>query len=175
MTPRLEPLPPDEWDELVRSLATRSPEGDEKALNIFTTIDRHPDLFRRWLALGGALLDGKLEARRRELVILRTAHLISSDYERAQHEPIASALGIGPEEIRSLRAPLDSHDWPEPDLAVLQATDELHERYSLSDATWEKLCRHLDGATLIELVMLVGYYHLVGLLISALQIQIEKP
>jgi len=175
VAPRLEPLSLDECDELVRSLTTRSTSGEERALNIFTTLDRHPDLFRRWLALGGALLDGKLTARTRELVILRTAHLIDSNYEWSQHVPAAAAAGVDAAEIESLRDPLNVHSWLEADRVALEAADELHETFALSDETWETLSRHFDAPRLIELLMLVGFYHLVGLMISGLRIEIEAP
>jgi len=173
MPARLEPLPPEQWDDLVKALATRPPEGGERALNIFTTLDRHPDLFRRWVALGGALLNGKLDSRRRELVILRTAHHCQSDYEWAQHVPIAASVGVEQEEIDALQNRLDSHQWVETDLLILEAADELHETFGLTDRTWHRLSDHFDAPSLIELVMLVAFYHLVALMISALQIQIE--
>jgi alkylhydroperoxidase family enzyme len=175
MPPRLQPLPPDEWDDLLKAVVSRSPGGAEKPLNIFTTLGRHPELFRRWLGFGGALLDGKLEARQRELVILRTAHHCSSEYEWVQHVPLARAVGIDDEEIESLRGALDAHAWNDSDRVVLKAADELHDKFSLSDDTWEDLSSRLDDATLIELVMLVGQYHLVALTVSALQIQVEGP
>ena len=58
----------DEQRELLQSVAT----SDDWAINIFATLVRHPGLFRQWLPFGGKLLAGKLPARERELMILRT-------------------------------------------------------------------------------------------------------
>ena len=60
-------------------------------MNIFTTLVRHPGLFRKWLPFGGKLLAGKLPPRDRELLILRTGWNTRADYEWHQHVRIARA------------------------------------------------------------------------------------
>ena len=57
--PRIPPLPPGEWPEAVGDILGITPEGADRALgenNIFSTLARHPDLFRVWLPFGGYLL-----------------------------------------------------------------------------------------------------------------------
>jgi 4-carboxymuconolactone decarboxylase len=53
----------------------RARAGEAPTANIFATLVRHPGLFRRWLPFGGKLLSGKLPARDRELLSLRTGWL----------------------------------------------------------------------------------------------------
>lgn len=173
--PRIQPLPREEWDELLQALLSRSLGGAERPLNIFTTLARHPELFRRWLAFGGALLAGKLSGRHRELVILRIAHHCDSAYEWAQHVPLAKAAGIEDEEIEALRGSVSSGQWEATDLLVLNAADELSSDATISDPTWEALSRRFDDASLIELVMLVGQYRLVAMTVRTLGIQLEEP
>lgn len=173
--PRIEPLPPQEWDELLRALITRSPGGVERPLNVFTTLARHPDLFKRWLGFGGCLLDGKIPARHRELVILKTAHLRGSDYEWAQHAPIAQSVGVSMEEIASLRAPVEAGDWDAEETVLLRAVEELDHDDTISDGTWEQLHRRMDDAMLIEFVMLVAHYQLLATTLKTLRVQLEQP
>ena len=71
--PRLEPVPSDQWDERLTRLLTSAPGGTEEPMHLFTTLAHQPELFRRWLGFGGALLAGRLPGRLRELVILRAA------------------------------------------------------------------------------------------------------
>jgi 4-carboxymuconolactone decarboxylase len=172
---RIEPLPSEEWDDLLRALVDNSPGGTHRPLNIFTTLGRNPELFRKWLGFGGALLGGKLDERDRELLILRTAHRCHSDYEWVQHVPLAKAAGLGEEEIRWLAAPLEEGRWSHDDASLLRAADELHDEFGLSDETWAQLSSRFDPPRLIELVMLVGQYHLVALAVSALEIELEAP
>ena len=72
-----------------------SPGGTTEPMNIFTTLGRaDPELFRRWLGFGGALLSGTLPGRLRELVILRTAFRFGGGYEWAHHIELAEAQGV---------------------------------------------------------------------------------
>jgi hypothetical protein len=59
---RIPPLPEAEWTDEVRELL---PKG-RQPLNIFTTLVRHPQLFKRWTVFGGHILSkSTLSARDR--------------------------------------------------------------------------------------------------------------
>jgi alkylhydroperoxidase family enzyme len=170
--PRLAPLEAGEWDDFLSALVDASG-GPEHALNIFTTLGRHPQLFRRWIAFGGTLLDGQLPGRLRELVVLRTAARCRADYEWAHHEGSARRLGVTEEELTALRRPLADHAWPPDELVVLRAVDEMHDTGTLADDSWAAVHGLLGDAQSIELVMLVGQYHLVALVLRTLRIELE--
>ena len=167
--PRIPPLPEAEWNDSVTAVtAVTGP------LNIFTTIGRHRALFDSWIGLGSMLLfKGTLSARVRELAILRTAHLRSCAYEWAHHERIGQGAGLTEEEIAALRRGLDEHPWSRDDRAVLDAVDELNDTSTLGDATWAALAERFEENQLIELVMLIGHYHMVAFTLNALRVQPE--
>ena len=55
--PRLPPLAAGEWDGVLTRVLEGSPGGTTEPMHIFTTLGRaDPELFRRWLGFGGALL-----------------------------------------------------------------------------------------------------------------------
>ena len=57
--PRIPPLAAGEWDERLTPVLEQSPGGTDEPMHIFTTLGRaDPELFRRWLGFGGALLGG---------------------------------------------------------------------------------------------------------------------
>jgi alkylhydroperoxidase family enzyme len=170
--PRLPPLRPEEWDDFLSRLVDASG-GPDHALNIFTTLGRHPELFRRWVTFGGTLLAGTLPGRARELAILRTAVRCGAEYEWSHHATTAAKLGVGEDELDALRRPLDSHAWPDDDRALLRAVDEMHDTWALSDATWTTVHDRFGDAGAIELVMLVGQYHLVALALRVLRVEDE--
>ncbi|HAM03457.1 MAG TPA: hypothetical protein DCQ30_14715 [Acidimicrobiaceae bacterium] len=172
--PRLAPLPPGEWDDFLSRLVDASG-GPEHALNIFTTLGRHPELFRRWIGFGGALLGGQLPGRLRELVILRTSVRCRADYEWIHHEETARRLGVAPEELEALRRPLADHPWGHDDLIVLRAADEMHDTWTLAEESWAAVHGLLGDSGTIEFVMLVGQYHLVALALRTLRIEPERP
>ena len=167
--PRIPPLPESEWDDDARSLL------DGRAINIFTTLVRHPGLYRRWLPFAGKLLmRGRLEARERELVILRTAWSCQAEYEWGQHVLIAREAGLSDEEIRRVRDDVGAGGWGEADAALLRAVDELHRDAAISDETWSRLSASYDEQQLIELCMLIGHYHMVAFTLNSLRVQREE-
>jgi len=171
--PRIEPLPADERSEQVAELLD-SLRVDGVELNIFATLARHPDLFRRWLAFGGTLLyGGELPGRDRELLILRTGWHCRAHYEWGQHVRIARDAGLDDDEISRVIAGPDAEGWSGADAALLRAADELHHDAAISDTTWTALADRYDARQLIELCMLVGQYHLVALTLNSLGIERE--
>lgn len=176
-TPRIAPLPPEEQDaqarELLGTAGTGTPVPDAPAANIFTTLVRHPGLFRRWLPFGGKLLTGKLPPRERELLILRTGWRCRSEYEWGQHVLIGQASGLTDEEIARIKDGPGATGWSPFDAGLLRAADELHDDNRVSDATWDVLAARYDDRQLIEVPMLVGQYHLVAFTLNTLGVQRE--
>jgi 4-carboxymuconolactone decarboxylase len=172
--PRIEPLAPADRDDQARELlaTVALPTGSDETLNIFATLVRHPGLFRRWLPFGGKLLAGKLPARERELLILRTAWRCRAEYEWGQHVVIAKSSGVTDDEIARVRSGPEE-GWSEFDAALVRAVDELHDDGCISDATWQTLAGRYDERQLIEVPMLVGHYHMVGFTLNSLGVQRE--
>lgn len=169
--PRIPPLPESEWTDEVRELL---PTGGATGprLNIFTTLVRHPKLFKRWTVFGGHIL-GKstLPVRERELVILRTGWRCKSHYEFHQHTRIGLACGLTREEIAKLTRSAD--DWSGRDALLVRASDELHDDQIIEDATWAGLQEHFDEKQLIDLIFTIGQYTLVSMVLNTLGVQAE--
>jgi 4-carboxymuconolactone decarboxylase len=170
--PRIAPLPPDQRDAQAQELLGDAGSPGSPASNIFTTLVRHPGLFRKWLPFGGKLLAGKLSGRDRELLILRTGWRCRSEYEWGQHVLIARAEGLADEVARIKDGP-DAPGWDPFDATLLRAADELHDDSTISDATWDELARRYDERQLVEVPMLVGHYHLVAYTLNSLGVQRE--
>jgi alkylhydroperoxidase family enzyme len=147
--------------------------GGPAAANIFTTLVRHPGLFRKWVPFGGKLLAGKLPPRDRELLILRTGYRCGSEYEWGQHVLIGSAAGVAEDEIPRIQEGPEAAGWSEHDATLLHAADELHDDSCISDTTWAALAAHYDEKQLIEIPMVVGHYHLVAYTLRSLGVPRE--
>jgi len=172
-TPRLPPTVPAELDPAAQELLSGVTRPGSHATNIFSTLVRHPGLFRRWLPFGGKLLAGKLPARDRELLILRTGGRCRSEYEWGQHALIAKATGLSDAEIGRVQDGPDAPAWDAFDATLLRAADELHDDSCLSDETWQRLADRYDERQLIEVPMLVGHYHMVAFTLNSLGVQRE--
>ncbi|MEU4037873.1 carboxymuconolactone decarboxylase family protein [Streptomyces collinus] len=173
--PRLAPLPEDGWDRSTRELlAPIRRDADGNLPHVFTTLVRHPGLFRHFLPFGTHLLrDGRLPGRTRELLILRTAFNTRAGYEWGRHAPMARAAGVTDEEIRRVGAGPDAPGWSPADARLLRAADELHRDACLSPATWSALAADHDEAQLIEITMLVGQYHMVAFFLNSAGTRLE--
>ena len=174
--PRLDPLPPEQWDERLTRLLAASGGGTEEPMHIFATLARNSDLFWRWIGFGGALLvSGTLPPRLRELVILRTAYRFDGRYEWAQHIELAEREGVNPDELVALGGDLDRSpvEWGTLERAALAAVDETADDGIVSDATWSALAGELDDSKLIELLMLIAHYMMLTTVLRSLRVPLE--
>ena len=74
-----------------------------KIINLYRILAHSPSVMRNYLRLGTSLIArAELSPKLRELVILRLAKLNGSEYEWAQHYPIAKE--VGPVSYTHLRA-----------------------------------------------------------------------
>jgi 4-carboxymuconolactone decarboxylase len=172
-TPRVPPLTDEEADDQTRELLEEVRIPGAEAVNIFETLVRHPGLFRKWMPFAGKLLAGKLPARDRELLILRTAWHCQSPYEWGQHVRLATAAGLSDDEIERVAAGPGAPDWAPFDRTVLTAADELHDDACIGDRTWAELADRYDERQLVEVPMLVGHYHMVAFALNSLGVQRE--
>jgi alkylhydroperoxidase family enzyme len=145
-------------------------------LNVFRVLLRHPGLARAVNDLLSTMLwHGALDARLRELAIMRIGWLTASDYEWTQHWRVALGLGVSEDDLLGVR------DWPaheafgEPERAVLAATDDVVRDGAVSAQTWAACARELgaDPAVLIELVTAIGTWRMVATLLHSLEIPLE--
>ena len=142
--------------------------------NLFTTLGRHPGLFRGWLRFAGKLMPGgKLPRRETELVILRVAHLRDCEYEYHHHIRLGKRAGLTSEDFDRINAGPAADGWSGRERTILTAVDELVASDDITDNTWSELRGHLDERRLIELVMLVGHYEMLATTIGTLRIQTD--
>src|SRR3954470_16514805 len=119
-TPRIPPLAAGEGDPQAAALLAEL-DPNLSAAHIFSTLVRHPGLFRKWSPFGGKLLTGKLPARDRELLILRTGWRCQSVYEWGQHVRIGLAAGLTQDEVEQIKAGPDDPGWADFDAVLLRA------------------------------------------------------
>lgn len=172
MTDRLPLLDRDAIDPTLLELAAYRRSQREQPFNIYRALAHHPDMVRRWLGFADGLrFDARLSGRDRELVILRTGANCQCEYEWGQHVPYGRSAGITDAELAALVRPLDAHPWSGRDRALLAAADELHASSDLSDETFRALREEFENDELIEVVMLVGQYHLVSYVLNGFRVE----
>jgi 4-carboxymuconolactone decarboxylase len=135
-------------------------------LAIARTFARHPAMAAARKELGYINQQMKLDARTRELVILRIGWNCQSEYEWAQH---VGSFGKGREmglPIENIARGPAAPGWSALDQALLTATDELYRDSSISDRTWSALTTHLDTATILNVIVSVAQYRQVSIALN---------
>lgn len=145
-------------------------------LKLFRTLAHNPRVLQRVFA--GNLLDsGSITLRARELVILRTCARCGCDYEWGVHVALfAQHARLSEADLAAARAPAPlrlAEDLPECDALLLDAVDQLYETSTLSEALWSALARHYTPAQILEVIALVGYYHLISFTANAARVEAE--
>lgn len=145
-------------------------------LSVFRVLLRHPVVARELASTLTTLLfqGNRLDARLRELVIMRIGWRTGSVYEWTQHWRVARGLDIPEADLLATRNWQGAENLSEADKAVLQATDDTLDSGMISDASWQACRRHLPTeAEQIELVIAIGNWTMFSQLLKSLRIPLE--
>jgi len=148
---------------------------DAEPLALFRTIAHHDVLLERFRQLGSTLLSfGRLPAADRETVIHRVTARCGAEYEWGVHAvAFAGSMGFDADWLTATvhAAPADV---PDPHTALLfTVVDELHDTGTLSEPTWAAARTAYADDQLVELVCLVGFYHLVSFVCRGFAVEPE--
>lgn len=172
--PRIAPQGEAEWDEEIRSYINPQKRAEKDVHNIFKTLARHPKLAKSWMVFGNHILNkSSLQAREREILILRIGWLRQAGYEFGQHRRIGRQVGLTEREIDAIAEGPGSAGWSEDDRLLLRAVDELFTNNALTDPTWAELTRRLDIRQMLDLHFTVGAYAMVSMALNTLGVQLD--
>jgi 4-carboxymuconolactone decarboxylase len=161
---RIEPLKQEDFDAEARALVITVRESlglSEHSVmpEAFGTMLKHPGLYRCQMEMGVQLLGkGTLNARERELAVLRVGWLCRAPYEWCQHVDIAKRYGVTVEEIERATRGSSAPGWTEHEAAIVRGVEELLGDQSIADDTWNVLARTWTERQLLEFLAVVGYY-----------------
>ena len=172
--PRIAPVESAQWTPEQRVLAAPQIRPDGSLFNLYKTMLATPRLYGPRVRFGSYLQrDSLLDPETRELLILRTAWNIRTNYEWAHHVEAAKAAGLADAQIAAIATGPSAPGWTARQRAVLTAADELRREAFISDATWSELAAHFGMKERIEIVFTVGGYTMTGLAINSFGIQTE--
>lgn len=177
-TPRVPPVPMEDFRRLQKELfGIDVPEGQE-VLNVTRTWARHPDLMKAQRPFQQHLgTEGTLPHRDHELVILRIGWLCQAEYEFSQHTVFGKRAGLTDEEIKRVTDGPDAEGWTDWEATLLRTVDELYEDHFVSDETYQALAEHYTVPQLMDLIVLIGRYWTVSVVLNTFGVQLEdgKP
>jgi 4-carboxymuconolactone decarboxylase len=151
-----------------RALLARLP-----PLNVFRMVAGAPAALRPFMALGSAVLSTALDARRREIAVLRVAHATNASYEWVQHEQLARNSGVSESEIAAIRTEQPVTSLDEESNLVCRVADEISRDVRLSDEALERIIDRYGPREAAELILLVSYYNMVSRFLESTRVEIE--
>ena len=148
--------------------------GRQEVPDVITVLHMNPRLFWAWLFFASRLMPGgRLPARVREMIILRTAWNCRSRYEWGQHVEVGLSAGVTDDEIvRVSRGPEAFAGQPEQ--AVLRACDEMCAQQFIEDGTWQALSAQYNHKLMIEIMMLIGHYIMIAGFLNSSGLVLER-
>lgn len=149
-------------------------DGPTNSLNINKMMAHAENSVRHYMRLGSSLLSQvKLDARLRELSILRVAVLCDSYYEWCQHEKIARQVGVSEEKIAGVRLGPGETCFNALERLVLEYTDEVTKQVKSTDEVFYKLAEHFEHRELVELTLVIGFYNMIARFLENTEVQME--
>jgi alkylhydroperoxidase family enzyme len=144
-----------------------------KPPNLYRALANHPPLVAVWSEFSKVLRhDTRTPRALRELVILRGAQLIRSEYEWAQHLPMARKAGVREAQIAALAAWRTSREFDAREKAAL-ALGEAVSAGRVGDDVYAEAMRHFDAHDYVELALVAAFYAMVGRMLDAMGVPLE--
>jgi AhpD family alkylhydroperoxidase len=143
--------------------------------NLYRVLLHSPPVCEGWLRLFTAIRQqAKLDARYRELAILRVAVINGAVYEYRAHVPHGLQAGLVQQQLDALPAWTVSDAFDARERAVLAYTDAMTREIRVPDPVVSALKKFLDERELVELTATVAGYNLVSRFLEAMQVDHEK-
>ena len=115
-----------------------------------------------------------MDARRREIAVLRVAHATSAGYERAQHERLARLAGVTEEEIAAIAVEEPVASLDEEANLICRVADEVSRDVRLSDEALAQVIERYGPREASDVILLVSYYNMVSRFLESTRVELEK-
>jgi 4-carboxymuconolactone decarboxylase len=141
----------------------------------YAAILNNPSAASAYATLGGYVrFESPLDPRVKALAVLTAAREASGHYVWTVNQRGAREAGISDEivsAIREYRAPvgLDPSD-----AVVVQFVLEILRQHRVSDATYQALSSQIGDAAIIDMMVVVSYYHGLAHLLQALDVELPE-
>ena len=164
------PLPNDTelTPEIREMLATLPP------LNIFRMLAQAPANLKPFVDYGMSLLfQTEFDARKREIAILRVAHVTRSRYEWHQHVTFARRLGVTDEEMAKISVDGPVHGFDEEGNLLCRVADEISRDVRLSDEALSAILERYGRRKAIELILVCSHFNMVSRILESTRVEVE--
>jgi alkylhydroperoxidase family enzyme len=170
MEPKI-PLPKDEAlpRAIVETLGTLPP------LNVFRMMAATPASFQPFVDLAMSILFGSdFDAHKREIAVLRVAHVTRSQYEWVQHLTVAGRLGVSDAEIKAIAVDGPVTGLDEEGNLLCRVADEVSRDVRLSDQALAQILERYGPRQAAELILCCSYFNMLSRLLESTRVELEN-
>jgi len=164
-------LPADEElsDEIREKLSALPP------LNVFRLMAAAPASFNAFLDIAVSILfESELDARKREIAVLRVAHTTGSNYEWVQHVSVAKQCGVTEEEIEQIGVNTEVSGLDEEGNLLCRVADEISNDIRLSDDALEQVLDRFGQRQTAELILCCSYFNMLSRVLESSRLPLEQ-
>ena len=131
------------------------------------------EMVKSFLDFGLSFRTGNLEAKLRELVILRMATLRGSSYELMHHLPAAKMVGWNEVEISAITSAQPS-GLDQKQSVMIQMVDECSQLGKVSDSTFAKASKIFSTSEIAEATLLAGLYEMLACFLKTMGVELDQ-
>lgn len=118
--------------------------------------------------------DAKTPRKLLELVIMRTAQIVGSQYEINQHIPLSKMCGYSDAQLAALPQWKTSNLFDDRERTVLGYAEQMTHGGDVDDPTFAAMEKNFTPQEIVEITYTIGNYYANGLLTKALRIEVER-
>ncbi|MGD0210581.1 MAG: carboxymuconolactone decarboxylase family protein [Desulfomonilia bacterium] len=144
-------------------------------LNIFLMTANAPASFKGLGELARSILfESEFDPRKREIAVLRVAHVTRAIYEWTHHVAVAKLYGLTDNEIEKIKTEDPVISLDDEGNLLCRVADEISRNVRLGDeALTQTLNRYgVRGAT--ELILCISYFNMVSRFLESTRVPLEK-
>ena len=144
------------------------------ALNIFRMLANAPANLKPFVDYGMSLLFAtELDARKREIAILRVAHVTRSKYEWTQHATLARRVGVKDAEIAENAVDGPVRGLDEEGRLLCRVAEEISRDVRLSDDALRAILDRYGRRQAVELILCCSHFNMVSRILESTRVELE--
>lgn len=162
--PNDEELPPN-----VRKILASLPPA-----NVFRMVANAPTSLQGFVTIAASiLLQSQLEPRKREIAVLRTAHVTKSRYEWEQHVHMALKAGVTRQEIDLIGVDGPVQGLDEDGLLMCTVAEEIALKIRLSDEMLVTILERYGKRQATELILCCSYFNMLSRFLESTRVELD--
>jgi 4-carboxymuconolactone decarboxylase len=144
-------------------------------LNVFRIMGRVPESFRPFLEFAFSILArSEFDTRKREIAVLRVAHVTQAHYEWVQHVAVARGAGVTQEEIDRIGVDGPVGGLDEEGNLLCRVADEISRDVRLSDEALAAIIGRYGERQALELILCCAYFNMLSRVLESARVPLEE-